>query len=66
MIRVVVLGMGMFASHYMIGLERIRNEGLEPYGVLLAKFKLPYGIDEIEVVGVYDVDELKVNIQSMR
>jgi len=56
MIRVVVLGMGMFASHYMIGLERIRNEGLEPYGVLLAKFKLPYGIDEIEVVGVYDVD----------
>ncbi len=61
MIRVVVLGMGMVASHYMIGLERIKNEGLEPYGIPLAKFKLPYSIDEIEVVGVYDVDESKVS-----
>ncbi|HIE37252.1 TPA: myo-inositol-1-phosphate synthase, partial [Candidatus Geothermarchaeota archaeon] len=59
MVRVVVLGMGMAASHYIVGLERIKMGDVEPYGVPLAG-KLPIDISEIEVVGVYDVDTSKV------
>ena len=59
MVRVVVLGMGMAASHFIVGLERLRNGEIEPYGVPLAG-KLPLDINEIEVVGVYDVDVNKV------
>lgn len=59
MVRVVVLGMGMAASHYIVGLERIKMGDIEPYGVPLAG-KLPIDISEIEVVGVYDVDTSKV------
>lgn len=59
MVRVVVLGMGMAASHFIVGLERLRKGEIEPYGVPLAD-KLPIGIDEIQVVGVYDVDVNKV------
>ncbi len=59
MVKVVVLGMGMAASHFIVGLERLKNGEIEPYGVPLAG-KLPLDISEIEVVGVYDVDVNKV------
>ena len=59
MVRVVVLGMGMAASHFIVGLERLKRGDIEPYGVPLAG-KLPIDINEVEVVGVYDVDVSKV------
>jgi len=61
MIRVIVLGMGMVASHYVVGLEKIRRNEVKPYGVPLARFKLPYRIEDVNIVGVYDVDKSKVN-----
>ncbi len=60
MIRVVVLGQGLVASHLMIGVERLKRGEIKPYGVPLAKYKLPYRIEDIEFVGSYDVDPSKV------
>ncbi len=59
MVRVLILGMGMAASHFIVGLERLKKGEIEPYGVPLAG-KLPIDIRELEVVGVYDVDVNKV------
>jgi len=60
MIRVVVLGQGMGASHFSVGVERIKLGEIEPYGVPLAKYNLGYKISDIEIVASYDVDENKV------
>ncbi len=59
MVKVIVLGMGMAASHFIVGVERIKKGEVEPYGVPLANM-LDIPISEIEVVGVYDVDTSKV------
>ena len=59
MVNVLVLGMGMAASHFIVGVERIRRKEVEPYGIPLAG-KLPVSEDSIKVVGVYDVDKNKV------
>ncbi len=59
MVRVIVLGMGMAASHFIVGLERIKRNEVEPYGIPLSG-KLPINEDDIEVVGVYDVDKKKI------
>ncbi len=61
MIRVIILGQGMVASHLAIGIERIKQGEIEPYGVPLAKYKLPYRIEDIEIVAAYDVDVSKVD-----
>ncbi len=59
-IRVAIYGQGLVATHFVVGVERIKKGEVEPYGVPLAKFKLPYGIEDIEIVGSFDVDEAKV------
>ncbi len=59
-VRVVIIGQGLVATHFAVGLERIKSGELEPYGVPLAKYKLPYPIESIEIVASYDVDESKV------
>ncbi len=59
-IRVVLLGAGYVATHLAVGLERIKKRLVEPYGIPLANYELPYRIDDIEIVGVYDVDNSKV------
>ncbi len=59
-IRVVIIGQGLVSNHFVVGLERIKYEGLEPYGVPLARYKLPYGIEDIEVVASFDVDISKI------
>ncbi len=59
MIRVVVIGAGMVAAHLLTGVERIKR-GLEPWGVPLARYKLDKAIEDIEFVGLYDVDVRKV------
>ncbi len=59
-VRVVVLGAGLVATHFAVGVERLKENEIEPYGVPLAKHRLPYSFDEIEIVGMFDVDEEKV------
>ncbi len=59
-IRVAVLGQGLVSTHFVIGVERIKSGELEPYGVPLAKYDMPYRIEDIEIVASYDVDESKV------
>ncbi len=60
MIRVVILGQGMVASHLVVGVERIKRGELQPYGIPFAKYSLPYSINDIEFVASYDVDPVKV------
>jgi myo-inositol-1-phosphate synthase len=57
MIRVIILGHGMVANHLAVGIERIKQGELEPYGVPLAEYKLPYSIEDIDIVASYDVDQ---------
>lgn len=57
MVKVAILGQGMVGTHFVVGLERLKNGEIEPYGVPLAEYKMPYGFEEIEVVASYDVDE---------
>ena len=57
MVRVVLLGQGMVATHLAVGLERLKRGEIEPYGIPLANYKLPYEYDDIEIVASYDVDE---------
>ena len=58
-VRVVVLGAGLVATHFTVGVERLKQNEIKPYGIPLAKYRLPYGYDEIEVVALFDVDEEK-------
>ncbi len=60
MVRVVVLGMGLVASHLMVGVERIKRGELEPVGVPLARYEVEVPIEDIEFVAAYDVDPRKV------
>lgn len=59
-VRVVMLGAGYVTAHLATGLERLKKGLIEPYGIPLAKYVLPYSLKDIEIVGVYDVDENKV------
>lgn len=59
-VRVVMLGAGYVTAHLAAGLERLKKGLIEPYGIPLAKYVLPYSLKDIEIVGVYDVDENKV------
>ncbi|MCS7366779.1 MAG: myo-inositol-1-phosphate synthase [archaeon YNP-WB-062] len=60
MIRTIILGQGMVANYFAVGLERIKAGEIPPYGVPLANVKLRRKIEEIEIVGSYDVDARKV------
>lgn len=59
MIRAVIIGHGMAASYFMVGLERLKRNEIADYGVPLRNW-IPVKYDEIEVVGSYDVDEKKI------
>lgn len=60
MVKVVLLGQGYVASIFAIGLERIKKGEIEPHGVPFGN-NLPIKIEEIKVVGSYDVDKNKIN-----
>ncbi len=59
MVRVVVLGQGYVASIFASGLEKIKSGELGYYGVPLAN-ELPVKVEDVEIVGSYDVDSSKV------
>ncbi|NJE26219.1 myo-inositol-1-phosphate synthase [Thermococcus sp. MV5] len=59
MVRVVILGQGYVGSIFALGVERIKNGELGYYGIPLEN-DLPIKIEDIEIVGSYDVDKNKI------
>ncbi len=59
MIRVAIIGQGLVATHFEVGLERLKNNEIPDYGVPLGN-KLPFKYNDIEIVASYDVDESKI------
>ncbi len=59
-VRVAVLGAGLVGMHFAVGLERVKSGEIEPYGVPFAEYKMEVPIDDLEIVGFFDVDEKKV------
>jgi myo-inositol-1-phosphate synthase len=59
MIRVVLIGQGLVATHFAVGLERLKNNEIPDHGVPLGT-KLPLKYSEVEIVASYDVDESKI------
>lgn len=59
-IRTVLLGAGAGASYFMAGLEKLKAKEIEPVGIPLHGIIKSYGPEDIEVVGVFDVDNSKV------
>ncbi len=59
MVKIVVIGQGLVATHFAVGLERLKMGSIKDYGVPL-RDKLPIKYSELEIVGSYDVDDEKV------
>jgi myo-inositol-1-phosphate synthase len=59
LIRVAIVGQGLVATHFAVGLERLKNNEIPDYGVPLGT-RLPYKYSDIEIVASYEVDESKV------
>ncbi|MCD6301415.1 MAG: myo-inositol-1-phosphate synthase [Staphylothermus sp.] len=59
MVRIVIFGQGLVATHFAIGLERLKNGEIPDYGVPLSN-KIPIKYEELEIVGSYDVDTKKI------
>ncbi|MCD6381484.1 MAG: inositol-3-phosphate synthase [Candidatus Aenigmarchaeota archaeon] len=57
--RVNIFGQGYVSSIFAIGLQRLKNGEIGYEGVPLGN-DLPYSIDDIEVVGAFDIDPSKV------
>jgi len=60
MIKVAVIGQGLVATHFIVGLERLKNGEIKDYGIPLRN-RLKYKYDDIEVVASYDVDVDKID-----
>jgi len=58
--RIAVIGLGQAATHFAIGLERLKAGEIQPYGVPLANMDLGVGFDELEIVGFLEVDNRKI------
>ncbi|MEM1845754.1 MAG: myo-inositol-1-phosphate synthase, partial [Desulfurococcaceae archaeon] len=59
MIKTVIIGQGLVATHFAVGLEKLKNNEIEDYGIPLRNF-INYKYNDIEIVASYDVDENKV------
>ncbi len=59
-VRVAILGQGLVATHFEVGLERFKAGEIGAHGVPLADSILPYKPEDIDVVVAYDVDEKKI------
>ncbi|MEM1877666.1 MAG: myo-inositol-1-phosphate synthase, partial [Desulfurococcaceae archaeon] len=59
LIRVAILGQGLVATHFAVGLERLKRNEIRDYGVPL-RDRIKYSYDDIEIVVSYDVDKSKI------
>ena len=60
MINVILLGQGLVANHFAVGIERIKNDEIKPYGIPLSKKDIKHKIEEIKIIGSYDVNREKI------
>jgi len=60
-VKVAILGQGFVGSVFAVGIERIKRDELGYAGIPL-KDELPIKVEEIEIVGSYDVDNAKVGL----
>ncbi|RLF25974.1 MAG: myo-inositol-1-phosphate synthase, partial [Thermoplasmata archaeon] len=58
--KVGIFGQGLVATHFAVGLERLKEGEIEPHGVPLADVDLPIKFEDIEIAAAYDVDPSKV------
>jgi len=59
MVRVLILGQGYVGSTFAVGVERIKKGELGYYGIPLEN-ELQEKVEDIEIVGSYDVDKNKI------
>ena len=59
-VNILILGLGMVGTIFSVGLERIKNKEIKPYGVPLADFKMNVSIEDMKVVGAIDIDSKKI------
>lgn len=59
MVRVLILGQGYVGSTFAVGVERIKKGELGYYGIPLEN-ELQEKVEDIEIVGSYDVDKYKI------
>ncbi|RLF86531.1 myo-inositol-1-phosphate synthase [Thermococci archaeon] len=59
MVRVLILGQGYVGSIFALGVERIKNGELGYHGIPLEN-ELQEKVEDIEIVGSYDVDKNKI------
>lgn len=59
MVRIVIFGQGLVATHFAVGIERLKNGEIGEYGIPLGS-RIPIKYCELEIVASYDVDEEKV------
>ncbi len=59
MVRIIILGQGLVATHFAVGLERLKKGLIKDYGIPLRN-RLPIKYEELEIVASYDVDDEKV------
>ncbi|HHI01198.1 MAG: inositol-3-phosphate synthase [Thermococcus sp.] len=59
MVRVIILGQGYVGSIFALGVERIKAGELGYYGIPLQN-ELPIKVEDIDIVGSYDVDRNKI------
>ncbi len=59
MVKIIIFGQGLVATHFAVGLERLKNGEIPDYGVPLSN-KIPIKYDELEIIGSYDVDTKKI------
>ena len=64
-VRTVILGAGAGASYFVLGLQRLKNGEAQPVGIPYEPYMKLYRPEDVEVVGVFDVDVAKVG-RSLR
>ena len=58
--KVGIFGQGLVATHFAVGLERLKEGEIKPHGIPLADVDLPIRFEDIEIAAAYDVDPSKV------
>ncbi len=61
-IRTVLLGAGPGAAYFVAGIEKLKMGEIENYGIPFAGMFKSYRPEDIQVVGVFDVDNKKVGL----
>lgn len=61
-IRTVLLGAGPGAAYFSAGIERLKMGEIESYGIPFGNLFRSYRPEDIQIVGVFDVDNKKIGL----